>query len=230
MKVSVVLPVFNEEEYVAKCLTSLENQIVPADEIIVVDNNCTDQTIAIAKKFNKIRVVKETKQGISFARNRGFNEARSPVVGRIDADSILPRDWVKRIKDDFTKYKIDGLTGPVIFYDFSFKTPAYAQIYLELFRLIQKGKDTLIGPNMAITKKIWNKIKNEVCMDNSKVHEDIDLAIHLVKAGGKIKADDKLIAHCSARRLLKHPQSFFVEYPVRLFNTIKIHNGAFSHQ
>jgi glycosyltransferase involved in cell wall biosynthesis len=229
MKVSVVLPVFNEEKYVAKCLTSLENQIVPADEIIVVNNNCNDQTINIAKKF-KVRIVKESKQGISYARNRGFNEAKYEIIGRIDADSILPRDWVKRVKHDFAKYKIDGLTGPVIFYDFSFKTPAYAQIYLELFRLIQKGKDTLIGPNMAITKKIWNKIKDDVCMDNTKVHEDIDLAIHLVKAGGKIRADDKLIAHCSARRLLKHPQQFFIEYPVRLVNTLKIHNGSVLRQ
>ena len=159
MKVSVILPVFNEEGYVAKCLTSLRNQQEPADEIVVVDNNCTDRTIEIAKKF-KVRVVKETKQGISYARNKGFNEAKYDILARIDADSILPRNWIKKIKKNFEKYKIDGLTGPVIFYDFPFKTPAYAQIYLELFKFIQKGEDTLIGPNMALTKKIWKEIKN----------------------------------------------------------------------
>lgn len=228
MKVSVILPVFNEEKYIEKCLMSLQNQKEPADEIIVVDNNCTDHTIDIVKKF-KVRVIKETKQGISYARNRGFDEAKYDIIARIDADSILPSNWVKRIRYNFTRYKIDSLTGPVIFYDFPFKTPAYAQMYLELFKFIQKGKDTLIGPNMVITKKIWKKVRGKVCMDNTQVHEDIDLAIHITKAGGKIRSDDSLIAQCSARRLLKHPQSFFVEYPIRLINTLKTHENTIYH-
>lgn len=229
MKISVILPVFNEEEYIESCLLSLQKQQEQADEIIVVDNNSTDRSIAIAKKFG-VRVVKESRQGISYARNKGFSVAKFEILARIDADSNLPTNWVKKIKQNFSKYKIDALTGPVIFFDFPFKTPAYAQMYLELFKYIQKGKDTLIGPNMAITKKIWKKIEKKVCMDNTKVHEDIDLAIHLVQAGGKIRTDNTLIAHCSARRLLKHPKSFFVEYPIRLVNTLKIHNNTIYHQ
>ncbi len=224
MKVSVILPVFNEEGYVAKCLTSLQNQQEPAGEIIVVDNNCKDRTIEIAKKF-RVRVVKESKQGISYARNKGFNEAKYDILARIDADSVLPRNWVKKVRKNFEKYKIDGLTGPVVFYDFPFRTPAYAQMYLDIFQLVQKGNNTLIGPNMAITKKAWKKVKNKVCMDNTKVHEDIDLAIHVFQAGGKIKRDDTLIANCSARRLLKYPKQFFIEYPVRTVNTVMIHQS-----
>lgn len=222
MKVSVILPVYNEEEYVKKCLTSLQTQSVPPDEILVVDNNSRDRTVEIAKKFNA-RIIREKKQGISYARNRGFDEAKGDILARIDADSILPKNWIKRIKYNFSRYKIDGLTGPVIFYDFPFRTPAYAQMYLEIFKLVQKGNNTLIGPNMAITKNIWKKVRNKVCMDNTKVHEDIDLAIHIFQAGGVIKRDDTLIANCSARRLLKHPKQFFTEYPVRTVNTVMIH-------
>ncbi len=222
MKVSVIVPVFNEEKFIEKCLISLQRQKEPADEIIVIDNNCSDRTIDIVKKFN-IRIFKETRQGISYARNKGFNEAKYDILARIDADSILPSNWVKKIKGNFTKYKIDALTGPVIFYDFPFKTPVYAQMYFEVFKLVQNGNNTLIGPNMALTKKMWNKVKNTVCMDNTQVHEDIDLAIHILQIGGVIKRDDKLIANCSARRLLKHPRTFFTEYPVRTVNTVLIH-------
>ena len=54
MKVSVVIPVYNEEKYIKNCLESLMKQEEKPDEIIVVDNNCTDETINIVKKYGKI--------------------------------------------------------------------------------------------------------------------------------------------------------------------------------
>lgn len=51
LRVSVVIPVYNEEKYIEKCLAALFSQKVKADEIIVVDNNCTDRTIDIVKNL-----------------------------------------------------------------------------------------------------------------------------------------------------------------------------------
>ena len=56
MKVSVVIPVYNEEKYIKNCLESLMKQEEKPDEIIVVDNNCTDETINIVKKYNGIKI------------------------------------------------------------------------------------------------------------------------------------------------------------------------------
>jgi len=225
MKVSLIIPVFNEEKYITLCLESLEKQIEKLNEIIIVDNNCTDNTINIVKKYKKIlpiKIVKEKKKGVVFARNRGFSKAKGDILARCDADSILPKNWIKKIKENFSKNKIDGLTGPIIFYDFLLKTSFFSKIYLLLMKILQKG-ETLLGPNMAISKKIWEKIKKEVCFDEKNIHEDIDLSLHILKNNGKIIYDFNLIVYASSRRITKTPWIFFLNYPWRLIKNLFSH-------
>lgn len=222
MKVSVIIPVFNEENYIDKCLESLQNQEEKPDEVIVVDNNCTDETVKIAKKF-PVKIIKEKRQGIIFSRNRGFNAARFEIIARCDADTILPKTWIRKIKENFSQRKIAGITGPVFFYDLNIPTLFLVKGYLKAMKFFQKGKNTLLGPNLAISKKIWVKIKNKVCFDDKKVHEDIDLALHIYQAGGEILVDENLVIKASGRRIIKNPFSFFIEYPIRLIKTLLVH-------
>jgi len=222
MKVSVIIPAYNEETRINNCLQSLISQIEKADEIIVIDNNCSDKTVQIAKNF-PVRIVKEKKQGMINARNRGFDEAKYDILARTDADTILPSDWIKKIKENFEKEKIDALTGPAIFYDITMNSKYIFILYHHFMKLIQKGKETLSGPNMAISKEIWKKVRNDICLDDKKVHEDIDLAIHINKAGGIIKRDDELLIKASGRRLKSNPASFYIEYPLRLLKTFFNH-------
>lgn len=221
MKVSVVIPAYNEERYIGRCLKSLKNLTVPADEIIVVDNNSTDKTSEIAQSFGT-KVVLEKKQGITPARNKGFESTKYEIIARCDADSIIQNDWIKIIKNNFEKLEIDALSGPVFFYDSKFlklfKTYP-SKIALESLKLISKGNRHLVGSNMVITKEIWNKVKNKVTLDDSKVHEDSDLAINIAAVGGSIGYDPNLVVGISARRLKKHPESYLLEYPVRLAKT-----------
>ena len=221
MKVSVVIPAYNEEKYIKKCLVSVTNQVVPADEIVVVNNNSTDKTVAIAKKF-EVKIINEKKQGMTPARNKGFNEAKYEIIARCDADCIVPPDWIKIIKDNFEKRKIDALSGPVFFYDSKFlkKTSTIpSHLALESLKILSKGKRHLVGPNMSLTKKIWNKVKSHVTVDDSKVHEDMDLSLNIAKIGGKTEYDPDLIVGISARRLKNSPESFFLEYPIRMVKT-----------
>jgi len=218
MKISVVIPAYNEEKYIDSCLDSLFKQTEPADEIIVVNNNSTDKTVAIAQKY-PVKIIKEAKQGISYARNAGFNAAEHEIIARVDADTIVSNNWIKKIKTNFKDQKIDALTGTLIFYDLPIKTTLPNDFYLDFVKLIQKNKGTLVGFNMAIRKEMWNKIKHKVYLDNRKMHEDVDLGLWINKVGGKIKHDKNLIVQASARRILKNPRSFFIEYPLRFINT-----------
>jgi glycosyltransferase involved in cell wall biosynthesis len=74
--ISVIIPAFNEEEFLGNCLLSLKKQDFKDFEIIVVDNNSTDKTGEIAKKFGVI-LVSEKNQGVAFARNIGVQRNKA---------------------------------------------------------------------------------------------------------------------------------------------------------
>ncbi|QQG41803.1 MAG: glycosyltransferase [Candidatus Woesebacteria bacterium] len=225
MKVSVIIPAYNEEKFIGRCLGSVIGQSMPADEIVVIDNNSKDKTVEITKRF-RVKIVKEKKQGMIFARNRGFNEAKYNIIARCDADVVVPHDWIERIKKNFSKKDIDALSGPVAYTDSPLVTssPFPSKVYLESLRLLSKGNRYLVGMNMSLTRDIWKKVKHSVSLDDSKVHEDLDLSLNIVKAGGTIGYDSKLIVSSSARRIIGKPKSFFIEYPARVIKTFLLNN------
>jgi len=223
MKVSVVIPVYNEEKYIKNCLDSLMNQEEKPDEIIVIDNNCTDKTISIVKKYKGIKIIQEKKQGITPTRNAGFNLASGDIIARCDADSILPSNWVKKIKKDFEDKQMVGFCNSFIFYDLPIinQSSLPSKLFYSCSKIIL-GFYSQIGPAMAIRKDTWEKVKNEVCLDDKKVHEDIDLSIH-IKKYGNIFLNKNVIVKISGRRIRYNLLSFFVEYPLRLIKMLKSH-------
>ena len=109
--VSVVIPVYNESRRLARCLDALSRQTRAPDEIIVVDNNSTDDSVEIARRYPLVRIITEKKQGITHARSAGFDTARSDVIARIDADSVVRSDWVQTLHQIFADETVDAATG-----------------------------------------------------------------------------------------------------------------------
>lgn len=218
MKVSVVIPVYNEEKYIKNCLDSLIKQVEKPDEIIVVDNNSTDKTIEIVKKYKSIKIIKETTQGMTPARNAGFNQAKYEIIIKCDADSTLSSDWIKNIRNDFSHDStIVAVSMPIKLNDVGLIGQSTIPFYIYMFiPMLMTGFYYLIGPGYAIKRKVWNKIKNEICLDDKEVHEDIDISFHL-KKHGKIFHDRKNAVSSSARRIINNPFSFFGEYIYRFF-------------
>lgn len=94
-KVSIIVPVFNMEKYLAKCLDSLTSQTLTDIEIVAVNDESTDASpeiiTAYAEKDRRIRVVHRSNGGLSMARNSGLDVATGEYVGFVDSD-----DWVER--------------------------------------------------------------------------------------------------------------------------------------
>ena len=224
MKISVIISVYNEEKYIKNCLNAILKQEEKPDEIIVVDNNCNDSTISIVKKFKNIKIIKEEVQGMTPARNTGFNHSKGDILVKCDADTEFPPNLIKEIKTTFkNNQNLAGLTTPVFFGDLvgAIKIPWLYYFYMFIPKLII-GSYPLNGPGYAISRKVWNQVKSEVCLDDKKVHEDIDLSFH-IKKYGKIFFLKKCLIKASARRLKDNPQSFFGEYQLRFIKMLPSH-------
>lgn len=118
---SVVIPVYNEERYIADCLESLVRQRTKQKfEVIVVDNNSTDNTVQIVQKYkNKLdlKIVSERKKGRGVARNTGFKSAKGDIILGTEADAIVPDTWIDKISGKFIDNEIIAVTGTCEFYN-----------------------------------------------------------------------------------------------------------------
>lgn len=230
--VAIIIPAYNEEETIVRCLESCINQTSKADEIIVVNNNSVDETVALVKKFQKdhpdqnIRLFTEKIQGITAARNRGFEEAKSEVLGRIDSDSTISNNWVETVRETFSDKEVAASTGPVQYYDMplvDLGLRADEKIRNTLSRM-SKDHMFLFGSNMAIRANVWTKVSTLTHPDpDDELHEDIDLALTLCENDYKIVYDPTMVGAMSARRLEDSPRKFYY-YVMRFERTFKVHN------
>jgi glycosyltransferase involved in cell wall biosynthesis len=199
-KISLVIPVYNEEMQLAACLRTVARQKRMPDEVIVVDNNSTDRTAQIARRFRFVKVITAKRQGVVYARDRGFNAAHGDIIGRIDADTRLPRDWTLQVARIFEDDSIDAASGAMNYYDVPYSR-FFSRFDLAIRRhtaRLMADEVFLQGANMAVRRSAWRACRNDMCR-KCGLHEDFDLAIHLSQAGRRVVFDETLQASITAR-------------------------------
>ena len=106
IKVSVFVPVFNDENNIENCINSLINQKHKFDEIIIVNDCSSDGTKNILEKYDNITVINnEANKGVSFSRNIGIEKCNNEIIAGIDSDVELEKDWLKKILELFLENK-----------------------------------------------------------------------------------------------------------------------------
>ncbi len=90
--VSVVIPVFNGERFLAAAIESVLGQTYRPVEVIVVDDGSTDASVAVARAFEGVRVIEQAHAGPGAARNRGVAAATGELLAFLDADDLMPPD------------------------------------------------------------------------------------------------------------------------------------------
>lgn len=116
MRISVVIPAYNEEQYLPKTLASIARLTRQPDEVIVVDSFSTDRTQEIARQFGA-KVIRAPKSTIGFARQKGLEAATGDIVAETDADTIVPPHWLTIIEQTLTRPGVAGTFGCYVVHD-----------------------------------------------------------------------------------------------------------------
>lgn len=110
--VSIIIPAYNCEKTISKCLNSLLNLNYPKYEIIIVDDGSTDSTTEILKSYqDKIVVIRTENKGPSHARNIAVNRAKGDYVAFTDSDCIVDKNWLDELLKGFLNEKVAGVGG-----------------------------------------------------------------------------------------------------------------------
>jgi biofilm PGA synthesis N-glycosyltransferase PgaC len=206
-KVSIIIPAFNEEKCIAKCLASLSKLHLKSQiEIILVDNNSSDKTVKIAKRYltkMRLRIVKEKTKGRGAARAKGFSVAKGKILFSTDADTILPADWIENILPHFQNPEVVAVTGNATLHSCSDKTTEVLDFcfpkMMEIYRFVS-GHYWLNGFNFAIRRDVYKKVGGFNPLINGA--EDFELSSR-VKRAGKICFHEDCVVNVSGRRFEK---------------------------
>lgn len=178
IQISVIVCTYNRDKYIYSTLQHIADNNFPIDEyeIILIDNNCTDQTEAECKRFQanfpdlNFRYYIETRQGLSFARNKGIQEARGNILVFLDDDAFMQRNYLLNLFGHMNTYPdTAAFGGKIVPYYETERVPEWMSKWTYSWvSAIDKGKQTClfkgnsypIGANMGFRKNIFLQIGN----------------------------------------------------------------------
>lgn len=202
-KVSVVIPARNEGEEIKLCLESLSKQRFQDFEVIVVDNGSTDNTEAIARGYG-CHVIHEARQGVSFARQRGFEAALGQIIASTDADTVVPPDWLELIVRSFERNPEQvGVYGRILLRERRGRGQWLAELLFTVFLRLNHllGRPHFCGPNFACRRAAFRRVGGFKDGDQLyTVSEDLQLSLKLQREG-YVLFHPRLVTYTSPRRL-----------------------------
>ena len=109
--ISVIIPAYNSEKTISRCISSLVNQTIKPDEIIIVDDGSTDKTCDAVRSYKNVRLLEQKHKGPAAARNLGAKKAKGDILLFTDADCVPTGTWVAEMSKPFDDKEISGVQG-----------------------------------------------------------------------------------------------------------------------
>ncbi|WP_155962280.1 glycosyltransferase family 2 protein [Streptococcus ruminantium] len=183
--VSVVIPVYNAEKTIEKCLSSLMEQTVKNFEIIAINDGSSDNSLSIlnnwAKKYSNIRVVDQENCGVAKTRNLGITLAESEYVMFVDNDDYFREDYIEIFFEEITRNNLDIVIGGYQRVNSSGKI-----LHTEVLSNTEWSKYIIVAPWARIYRKSF-LLSNAITFFNYGLGEDVVFSIVAYSKTNKIK-------------------------------------------
>jgi cellulose synthase/poly-beta-1,6-N-acetylglucosamine synthase-like glycosyltransferase len=209
MKISILIPCYNEEKTIRACLESCMRQSRKADEIIVIDDGSTDRTSKILATFkDKIRVVRTPRNtgNKSKAQEFGLRFVKGDVFVTTDADTLIHYNFLERIEMDFMYDKVIAVAGYVRSLRHNWLTACREIDYVMAQEIHKKAQSyinaiyVMPGCSSAFRTQFFRKY---ITFDHDTLTEDLDFTYKLHEMGFKIRYDSKAIVYTQDPATLK---------------------------
>lgn len=224
-KITVNIPVLNEERNIEECIKSIRQSGIK--KIIVIDGGSEDKTLTILKKFKNIKVVKVNKKGLAFQRMKGVLKSKTKYIALIDADMRPTKNSFKIMLKDIEKSNYVGIEAFIK----ADKTNSY---FDRAYQQIMEVNINKIGPRRMIgTPTLWHsKILKENNFDPffTGPSDDTDICYRIYKKGYIFGGSKAIIKHVHRSNLKEYAKKylwygkgdaqFILKHPERTFSII----------
>ena len=186
MDISIVIPTFNSDKYIDKCLKSIFKSDFNGEfDVIIVDGGSTDLTLEMAARHKDVKVISSSNISVSNSRNCGASNSEGEIIIFIDSDCIVNEQLLKKSKLYLEKYACYG----------SFYNPDPSHGWVSTVWLdIERKKDGLVGwltsGTLAIKRNLFNEIGG--FNESLQAEEDEDFCYRVRAGGGKIYNDSSV--------------------------------------
>jgi GT2 family glycosyltransferase len=210
---SVIVPVFNGERFIARCIESLLASTEPRDEmeVICVDNNSTDATPEILRKFQpSIQVIRETKRGPAAARNAGLRVASRQFSAFTDADCVVDSSWLSNIIGPLRARTAGAVGGRIMARPEAGTVERFGELVHDHAKAIEFERPPyVITMNLAARTEMLHSIG---MFDERWIRmEDVDIAYRMVAAGERIAYQpDAVVYHHNRDTLIRLAREGFL--------------------
>lgn len=219
-KVSIIIPVYNVEAFIAQCLESVINQTYDNLEIICINDGSTDSSKDICERFarrdKRIRVIDQKNQGLSGARNSGIKDAKGEFVFFLDSDDWLALSAIESLLKSSKGY--DVIVGGVLAYNES-------NGHIRRYKKRRKSNIDLKKDFFQLEIVVWNKLYrkevfNDVIFKEGLIHEDEEFYWQIFSRSPKVKSiDEDVIFYRERDGSITKKKSYGDEYQ---YNYIRI--------
>lgn len=195
-KLSIIVPVYNVEKYLPKCLESLIKQTLKDIEIICVNDGSIDNSLAILKEFaskdSRIKIIDNQHQGVAKTRNTGIEQSTGEYIGFVDSDDYIDIDFFEKLYNSATKSNSDIAIASILKHK-NFFNIYNAKYTKEETAITIQDKIKLCEDKKHFFFYAWNKIyhsgfikENNIKFSEGQIYEDVMFAIKALYYSNKI--------------------------------------------
>ena len=192
-KISIIIPVYNTEKLLRRCLNSVLNQTLKDIEIICVNDGSTDNSARILDdygKYENIKIIEQKNSGLSSARNTGLDIATGKYIAFLDSDDFVDPDFYEKLFNNIEKYKADVACASIVRENDKKKT------YLVVYKQIEVAKniqDRFLLVQSPKYNFVWNKLYRKEFIDKNNlrfvpgmIYEDLFFTADVLETAGSL--------------------------------------------